>query len=52
MEKIPNPREVIDRRALTLELDALGGEGKHGTAEQRREALPLLKKALLWSSFF
>ena len=46
MEKIPNPREVIDRRALTLELDALGGEGNHGTAEQRREALPLLKKAL------
>ncbi len=43
---IPNPREIIDRKALTLQLDALGGEGRHGSAEQRAQALVLLKAAL------
>lgn len=44
--QIADPRAIIDRRALTLQLDALGGEGKHGSAEQRRQALVLLKAAL------
>ncbi len=43
---IPDPRAIIDRKALTLQLDALGGEGMHGTAEQRKQALVLLKAAL------
>jgi len=43
---IQNPREIIDRKALTLQLDALGGEGMHGSQEQRNQALVLLKAAL------
>lgn len=43
---IPDPRAIIDRKALTLQLDALGGEGMHGTTEQRKQALVLLKAAL------
>jgi len=43
---IQNPREIIDRKALTLQLDALGGEGMHGKPEQRQQALVLLKAAL------
>ncbi len=43
---IQNPREIVDRKALMLQLDALGGEGVHGTPEQRRQALALLKAAL------
>lgn len=41
-----NPREIIDRKALTLQLDALGGEGPRGGTEQRKQALVLLKAAL------
>jgi [protein-PII] uridylyltransferase len=43
---IPEPRAIIDRKALTLQLDALGGEGSHGSKEQRMQALVLLKAAL------
>src|SRR3546814_6210151 len=43
---IQTPREIIDRKALTLQLDALGGEGQHGKPEQRQQALVLLKAAL------
>jgi len=43
---ISDPRAIIDRKALTLQLDALGGEGVHGSKEQRAQALVLLKAAL------
>jgi [protein-PII] uridylyltransferase len=46
MDKVTNPRAIIDRRALTLALDALGGEGAHGSPEQRQAAVVLLKQAL------
>ncbi|WP_341705304.1 [protein-PII] uridylyltransferase [Ferrovibrio sp.] len=43
---IQNPREIIDRKALTLQLDALGGDGPKAQPERRRQALVLLKAAL------
>ncbi len=45
-EPVRGRREIIDRQALTVALDALGGEGFHGSPEQRRQALALLKGAL------
>ena len=39
---IADPRAIIDRKSLTLQLDALGP----GSAEQRSQALVLLKAAL------
>jgi [protein-PII] uridylyltransferase len=39
---IQNPREIIDRKALTLQFEALGGSGQ----EQRNQVLALLKGAL------
>jgi [protein-PII] uridylyltransferase len=46
MDQIRNRRDIIDRKKLTLILDALGGEGVHGSKEQRAAALAALKQAL------
>jgi [protein-PII] uridylyltransferase len=47
MYDIRAPRDLVDRRRLTDELDGLGGEGVHGTPEQRGRALKILKDALI-----
>ncbi|HEX6958103.1 MAG TPA: [protein-PII] uridylyltransferase [Ferrovibrio sp.] len=43
---IENPRDIIDRKALTLQLEALGAEGVPNAAGQRAQVLALLKAAL------
>ena len=44
---IPNRRAIIDRKSLTLQLEALGSDGgKNAAQEMRNQALALLKAAL------
>jgi len=46
MDQIRSRRDIIDRKKLTLILDAMGGEGVHGSPEQRAAALAALKQSL------
>ena len=46
MDQARSRRDIIDRKTLAAALDALGGEGFHGTPEQRAAGLAILKQAL------
>ena len=46
MEKIPNRKEIIDRRALVLAIAEIAERHSPSSFEFRRDTLKLLKKSL------